>query len=96
MNNFIGQHREQDTVVQLVADEDSLDVAVAFWGISAQKLIHPDEFKPIRVICNPAYGHYQFQVIEHFLELSTRAVRHQIALGQHPASKFLAPCKSLF
>ncbi|WP_165798731.1 phospholipase D family protein [Pseudomonas laurylsulfativorans] len=75
-STFITPENYKTRLRQLVSDEDSLDVAVAFWGHSAQKLIHPDESKPIRIICNLRTGSTNPQVIEHFLELSARLDRN--------------------
>lgn len=75
-STFITPENYKTRLRELVADEDSLDVAVAFWGHSAQKLIHPDESKPIRIICNLRTGSTNPQVIEHFLELSARPNRN--------------------
>jgi hypothetical protein len=75
-SSFLTPQVYKSRLAQLVADEDSLDVAVAFWGLGAQKLIHPDESKPIRIVCNLRTGSTNPQVIEHFLKLSARPDRN--------------------
>lgn len=67
---FLPPDNYRKSLIQLVAKEESLDVAVAFWGSGAQKLIHPVATKPIRIICNLKAGGTNPFVIESFLKLS--------------------------
>lgn len=53
---FVGPDQYTTTLERMVADESALDVAVAFWGQGADSRIHPNESKPIRVICNLRSG----------------------------------------
>ena len=53
---FVGPDQYTTTLECMVADEPALDVAVAFWGQGADRRIHPNESKPIRVICNLRSG----------------------------------------
>ncbi|QQD55329.1 phospholipase D family protein [Pseudomonas fluorescens BBc6R8] len=53
---FIGPEQYPKALRAMVAQEASLDVAVAFWGDGADATIHPDGGKPLRVICNLRSG----------------------------------------
>lgn len=53
---FIGPEQYPTALRAMVAEEASLDVAVAFWGDGADATIHPDDGKPLRVICNLRSG----------------------------------------
>ncbi|PHX40330.1 hypothetical protein AO263_34730 [Pseudomonas sp. NZIPFR-PS5] len=80
-SSFITPNWYRKALTRLVTEEDSLDVAVAFWGDGAQKLIHPVETKPIRIICNLKTGGTNPRVIESFLTLS-REVGLQVQIRQ--------------
>ncbi len=80
-SSFIPPNGYRKTLTRLVAEEKSLDVAVAFWGGGAQKLIHPVTKKPIRIICNLKTGGTNPRVIESFLALS-REVGLQVQIRQ--------------
>ena len=69
-SSFLPPDSYRKSLTQLVAEEESLDVAVAFWGRGAKKLIHPVATKPIRIICNLKTGGTNPFVIESFLKLS--------------------------
>lgn len=69
-SSFISPNNYRKSLTQLVAEEESLDVAVAFWGNGAQKLVHPIRTKSIRIVCNLLTGGTNPAVIEYFLELS--------------------------
>lgn len=53
---FVGPDQYQDCIRSMVASEDRLDVAVAFWGRGAEELIHPKRDKPLRIVCNLRSG----------------------------------------
>lgn len=65
---FISPHEYKDYLSQMVEEEESLDVAVAFWGKGAEKLIHPNPNKPIRMICNLLSGGTNPKAIQFFLD----------------------------
>lgn len=80
-SSFIPPDGYRKALTRLVMEEESLDVAVAFWGAGAQKLIHPVTKKPIRIICNLKTGGTNPCVIESFLALS-REVGLQVQIRQ--------------
>nr|WP_304665583.1 phospholipase D family protein [Pseudomonas tremae] len=80
-SSFIPPNGYRKTLTRLIAEEESLDVAVAFWGSGALKLIHPATKKPIRIICNLKTGATNPSVIESFLALS-REVGSQVHIRQ--------------
>lgn len=53
---FVCPDQYQSIVARVVAEEPRLDVAVAFWGEGADVHIHPEIFKPIRMIVNLRSG----------------------------------------
>ncbi|MFK8331225.1 phospholipase D family protein [Pseudomonas sp. BJa5] len=53
---FIGPEQYRKALRSMVAQEASLDVAVAFWGDGAEAIIHPEDGKALRVICNLRSG----------------------------------------
>lgn len=65
---FLGPEQYSDALVRMVAKESSLDVAVAFWGKGAELKVHPDETKPIRILCNLLSGGTNPWVIARFLK----------------------------
>lgn len=81
VSSFIPPNGYRKTLTHLVTEEESIDVAVAFWGHGAQKLIHPVTKKPIRIICNLKTGGTNPRVIESFLALS-REVGSQVQIRQ--------------
>ncbi|WP_411565342.1 phospholipase D family protein [Pseudomonas orientalis] len=80
-SSFIAPNGYRKALTRLVTEEESLDVAVAFWGDGAQKLILPVKTKPIRIICNLKTGGTNPGVIESFLTLS-REVGLQVQIRQ--------------
>lgn len=65
---FLGPEQYTAALVRMVAEESSLDVAVAFWGKGAEMKVHPDESKPIRIVCNLLSGGTNPWVIGRFLK----------------------------
>lgn len=65
---FLGPDQYSAAVARMVAEESSLDVAVAFWGKGAEMKVHPDKSKPIRIICNLQSGGTNPWVIARFLK----------------------------
>lgn len=65
---FLGPDQYSAALMRMVAEESSLDVAVAFWGKGAEMKVHPDEAKPIRIICNLLSGGTNPWVIARFLK----------------------------
>jgi len=53
---FIGPEQYANTLRTMVAQENSVDAAVAFWGDGAEAIIHPDDGRALRVICNLRSG----------------------------------------
>lgn len=65
---FLGPENYSNALMRMVAEESALDVAVAFWGNGAELKVHPDETKPIRIICNLMSGGTNPRVISGFLK----------------------------
>ncbi|MDC6379877.1 phospholipase D family protein [Pseudomonas graminis] len=75
---FIGPKQYSQCVTSLAIEEESLDVAVAFWGKGAERIIHPDSTKPIRIICNLLSGGTNPSTIRAFLARAKKNARVQI------------------
>jgi len=75
---FIGPEQYQKCLRAMVAKEESLDVAVAFWGEGAEAFIHPEDGKPLRVICNLRSGGSNPAVIKRLVARAGRLAHVEI------------------
>ena len=67
---FVGPEHYKDCLAEIVAEEGSLDMAIAFWGAGADRLISASPKTAIRIICNLASGGTNPVVIASLLEMS--------------------------
>lgn len=65
---FLGPEQYSVALKRMIAEEPTLDVAVAFWGRGAESHVHPDQTKPIRIICNLMSGGTNPWAIARFLK----------------------------
>ncbi|TAM27240.1 MAG: hypothetical protein EPN62_00185 [Candidimonas sp.] len=93
---FIGPEEYKSCLRKLVAEEEALDIAVAFWGAGAYEYLYPDKTKPIRMICNLRTGGTNPVVIQQFLDQANRnnasmeirqcdRLHAKVILGKHQA-----------
>ncbi|QHF00548.1 phospholipase D family protein (plasmid) [Pseudomonas cannabina pv. alisalensis] len=75
---FMAPEQYSAALKQMVLEESSLDVAVAFWGNGAELHVHPDEARPIRIICNLMSGGTNPWVIKGFLKRAENNVLVQV------------------
>jgi hypothetical protein len=75
---FIGPKQYSQCVTSIAIQEESLDVAVAFWGKGAERIIHPDGTKPIRIICNLRSGGTNPSTIKAFLARARKNPQVQV------------------
>ncbi|MBC2382601.1 hypothetical protein HF257_22820 [Pseudomonas sp. WS 5106] len=75
---FIGPEQYPKALRAMVAQEASLDVAIAFWGDGAEATIHPDDGKPLRVICNLKSGGTNPAVIKLLVDRAKEMAHVQI------------------
>lgn len=67
---FVRPEQYKDCLAEIVAEEGSLDMAIAFWGAGADRLISASPKTDIRIICNLASGGTNPAVIASLLEMS--------------------------
>ncbi|MBL3607159.1 hypothetical protein [Pseudomonas syringae] len=64
---FVAPADYKDQLKSLIAEEQNLDFAVAFWGDGAENLIPLDSARSVRIICNLRTGGTNPAVVRYFL-----------------------------
>jgi hypothetical protein len=75
---FVGPKQYSKALRTMVAQQASLDVAIAFWGDGAEAIIHPHDGKPLRAICNLRSGGTNPAVIKLLVDRAKTSAHVQI------------------